>query len=106
MFHRGWKRVDARLIDTRLIPANQPGAVHMHECVVEFKNAAGQSVRVKVKQTTHAILLPANGRTVPLLVKPDDTKAVFDKRDPRINTSAITKARKKAEQERFDAKLG
>jgi hypothetical protein len=104
VFRRSWKRVDARLIDTRIIRVNQPGAPHMHECIVEFANADGRNIRLKVVQN-NAVSLPANGRIVPLLVKPDDSKAVFDKRDPRISSSAIDKARKTAEKERFDAEL-
>lgn len=105
MFHRGWKQVDARLVDTRIFRVSQPGAPHLHECVVEFQNAAGERVRLKVKQTSNAIELPAIGRTVPLLVSPDESKAVFDKSDPRINTSAIAKARHQAEKARFDSEL-
>ncbi|GAA2064784.1 hypothetical protein GCM10009839_90430 [Catenulispora yoronensis] len=97
--------MDGRLVDTRIFRVSQPGAPHLHECVVEFKNAAGEAVRLKVKQTSNAVILPAIGAKVPLLVSGDDTKAVFDKHDPRINTSALARARKQAEQERFDAEL-
>ncbi|WP_344656681.1 hypothetical protein [Catenulispora subtropica] len=104
MFHHRWKRVDGKLIDTRIIRVGRPGAPHMHECVVEFTNAAGRAVRLKVIQT-NVVQLPAMRGTVPLLVKPDDSKAVFDKRDPRINTNALAKTRKKAEKERFEREL-
>jgi len=106
MFRLNWRRVDARLVDSRTVVRNTTGSAsaHPHEAIVAFAGVDGREVRLKVWAPI-VVALPGKGGVVPLRVKPDDSKAVVDKRDSRINVNALAKARRTAEKERFDAQL-
>ncbi|WP_037604291.1 DUF3592 domain-containing protein [Streptacidiphilus rugosus] len=105
MFRRNWKRVTGTLIDSRIVGLNNANAAsHRREAVVEFTGGDGRKVRVKIKAAS-GVSLPANGRPVPLLVKPDDTEAVFDRHDPSIDVNALYKAGRRAERQRLDEAL-
>jgi hypothetical protein len=105
VFHRGWERVDGKLIDTRALgPFRQAKLLTQYECLVEFAGEDGQAVRLKVEEPL-GVRLPHKGGVVPLLVKPDGSEAVVDKHDPRINREALMKAEKQAGKARFDSEL-
>lgn len=42
---------------------------------------------------------------MPLLVSPDGKRAIFDKKDPRINVNAVNKADEQADEKRFRKQL-
>ncbi len=103
MFHRGWERVDGKVVDIRdLGPFPQARLLEKHECLVEFSHGDGRSVRLTVEEPL-GIRLPRKGGVLPLLVKPDGSEAVIDKHDARINRDALMKAEKQAGKTRFDA---
>ena len=51
------------------------------------------------------IVLPDAGGSVPLLVNPEGTQAVFDKHDPKINVNSLVEATENAEKARLDSEL-
>jgi hypothetical protein len=105
MFRRNWRRVDGRLIESRDLRPRSSGAVaHPQECIVEFTGNDGRTVRLAAYAAI-GIMLPDKGGVIPLLVKPDDSKAVVDRSDPRINLHKLAAARREAERERFDREL-
>ena len=105
VFHRGWERVDGRLLDTRdLGPFPQARLLEKHECLVEFTGDDGAAVRLTVEEPL-GVRLPRKGGVLPLLVKPDGSEAVIDKHDARINRDALMKAEKQAGKARFDSEL-
>lgn len=50
-------------------------------------------------------MLPAIGKRVPLLVRPDGTKAIFDRHDPRVNVNKVWKANEAADKARFQREM-
>jgi hypothetical protein len=110
MLHHGWERVDATIIDSRISRWKTLGEdgpeLPVHEYVVEFIRSGGQAARLLVQEPLRKVEVPGVGGVVPILVKPDGTKAVFDEHDPRINLAGITKAREDADKDRFRSELG
>lgn len=111
MFHFGWKKVEARLIDQRFLRrdaynVHQPGSsFQVHEYMVELPGADGSPVRLTIKEKTFKLRDPKIGDTVPVLVNRKRTKAAFDLKDPRLDAAAALKARQKARKERDEARF-
>jgi hypothetical protein len=105
MFRRNWRRVDGRLIESRTLrPHDSQAVAHPHECLVEFTGEDGTKIRLTARASI-VVVVPDKGGVIPLLVSPDDSKAVVDKRDPRVNLNARAKARLQAEKAQFDRAL-
>ncbi|WP_426507745.1 hypothetical protein ACPPVO_55720 [Dactylosporangium sp. McL0621] len=111
-FRRNWIRTTGRVLDSRIrksydnrVEGHVVGPPsHLHNYVVEFTAPNGESTRLEVEQHSETVDV-AIGSGVPLLVRPDGQRAIFDKKDPRINMMALSKARreaeKRADEERF-----
>jgi hypothetical protein len=106
VFHRNWVKTTGRVLDSRIRtiyhdrgPAGGR-SITLHNYVVEFRAPNGETTRLEVEQHLETIDV-AIGSEVPLLVSPDGKKAIFDKKDPRINVMAVVKANKEADMERF-----
>ena len=111
MFHRNWVKTTGRVLDSRIRTMYYPGgekgtaaSIPLHSYVVEFQAPDGQTTRLEVEQHIETVDIGIGG-DAPLLVSPDGTKAVFDKKDPRINVVAVSKAGEQADQERFRNEL-
>jgi hypothetical protein len=114
MFKIGWEKLDAKLIDQRFLErgdynVNTPGSYQVWEYIVEFTGPGGANVRLPIKEKTFKVDLPDAGGTVPILVNKKRTKAAFNLKDPRIDAVGALKrkqkARKKRDEERFEARL-
>jgi len=110
-FRRNWVRTTGRVLDSRIrrvlhshSSGQRIGSIPLHSYVVEFTAPDGRTTRLEVEQHLETIDV-AIGSEVPLLVKPDGTKAIFDEKDPRINMLAVHKANQKAAEERFREQL-
>jgi hypothetical protein len=111
MFRHGWVRTTGRVLDSRIRKLYYPGgekgtaaAIPLHSYIVEFQAPGGETTRLEVEQHIETVDV-AVGSHVPLLVKPDATKAVFDDKDPSINVMAVAKAGRDADTERFRQEL-
>ncbi len=112
MLHHNWVKTTGRVIDSRIRKVYHDRAddgtlgasIPLHNYIVEFRTPDGQTKRLEVEQHVETIDVGV-GSTVPLLVSPDGTKAILDKKDPAINLIAVSKARKQADQERFRRQL-
>ena len=109
MFHHDWHKIDAKLIDTRIIGvvggADGSPTFSKYECVVEFTMPDGHPTRLTVKAPPIVVVLPAIGKRVPLLVRPDGTKAIFDRHDPRVNVNKVWKATEAADKARLQREM-
>lgn len=111
-FRRNWVKTTGRVLDSRIRrvyhshSGGQVGgpSIPLHNYIVEFAAPNGETTRLEVEQHLETIDV-AMGSEVPLLVKPDGQKAIFDKNDPRINMMAVYKANEKAAEERFREQL-
>ncbi|HTJ39513.1 MAG TPA: hypothetical protein VL738_40320 [Dactylosporangium sp.] len=115
-FRRNWIKTTGRVLDSRIrewyhnrMRGHVIGMpIAMHNYIVEFTAPNGEPTKLEVEQHIETVDV-AIGSEVPLLVSPDAKKAVFDKKDPRINLMAVHKARKeaekKADEERFRRQL-
>ncbi len=74
--------------------------VMLYDYVVEFEAPSGGTTRREVKQKFDTREFKV-GETVPLLVRPDEKKVVFDMNDPKIKRVDEAKEHAKAEKERF-----
>jgi hypothetical protein len=105
MLRRNWRRVDGVLIESRALRPHDSAAVaHPHACIVEFGGNDGRTVRLTARASS-VVEVPDKGGVIPLLVKPDDSKAVVDAADPRVNVRKRLQALQQAEKERFDREL-
>jgi hypothetical protein len=111
MFHHNWVRTTGRVLDSRIrtMYRNHPDGrlghgIPLYNYIVEFQAPDGQTTRLEVEQHIETVNVDI-GSEVPLLVSPDGTKAVFDKKDPRINVVAVNKANKAADEERFRKRI-
>ena len=115
MFHIGWQKIDAKLVDQKFV---ERGSYNVHhsgssyqvwDYMVEFPGDDGNPIRLVIREKSFELKDPQVGDTVPVLVNKKRTKADFDLKDPRINAAAARKAREakqKAEDEaRFEEKL-
>lgn len=113
MFHRGWERSEAKLVDKRFVKkanhSNTLGAPEIWEYMVELEGRDGKPVRLTIREKSFKVVDHQLGVTVPVLVNPPRTEAVFDLKDPRIDAIAARKAKQAAQEaadkSRFDAKL-
>jgi hypothetical protein len=115
MFHIGWQRVDAKLIDQRFLRrdsynVNKGGSSYqVWEYMVELPGPDGMPVRLTIEEKTFKLKDPQIGDTVPVLVNRKRTKADFDLKDSRIDGIGALKAREKArkarDEARFESKL-
>ncbi len=111
MFHHNWVKTTGHVLDSRIRemyhdrPDGRLGlGIPLHSYIVEFQAPNGQTTRLEVEQHIETVAVDI-GSEVPLLVSPDGTKAVFDKKDPTINVIAVRKSNKAAEEERFRRQL-
>jgi hypothetical protein len=114
VFHFGWKKADAKLIDQRFVRrdaynVHQPGSSYqVWEYMVELAGADRAPVRLTFEEKTFKVKDPQIGDMVPVLVNRKRTKACFDLKDPRIDAIAAldarAKARKARDEARFEAK--
>src|SRR5215831_6403718 len=111
MFHHNWVRITGRVLDSRIRTMYYPGvekgtaaSIPLHSYVVEFQAPDGQVARLEVEQHIETVDIPIGG-DAPLLVKPDGTEAVFDRKDPRIAVMAVAKAGEQADKDRFRREL-
>ncbi len=104
---RKWVKTTGRVLDSRIrkmAHTKKAGAIPLHNYIVEFQAPSGQTTRLEVEQEIWAARASI-GDEVPLLVKPDATKAVFDKKDPRVNVIAVVEADRQVDEERFRRQL-
>jgi hypothetical protein len=112
MFHHNWVRTTGQVLDSRIRTIYNPktgsgtisDSIPLHSYIVEFRAPSGETTKLEVEQHIETIDVDV-GSDVPLLVSPDGTQAVFDKKDPRINVIAVSKANQAADKERFRAQL-
>ena len=115
---RGWKSVDAKLIDQRFLKRgayqSEMGGrtpYQVWEYMVELPAEQAAPVRLTIEEKTFKLGQPGPqiGETVPVLVNRKRTRGAFDLKDPRLDWQAARKdreGREKAEDEvRFQAKL-
>jgi hypothetical protein len=115
VFHIGWQKIDAKLVDQKFV---ERGSYNVHhsgssyqvwDYMVEFPGDDGNPVRLVIREKSFELELPEIGGTVPILVNKKRTKADFDLKDPRVSAGARRKARaarQKADDEaRFEEKL-
>jgi len=113
MFHHDWVKTTGRVLDSRIrtvYDTHADGelggpAIPLHNYVVEFRAPNGETTRLEVEQHIDTVAVSV-GSDVPLLVSPDGKKAIFDKKDPKINVKAVYQAGKEADEERFRKQLG
>lgn len=110
VFHFGWDRVDAKLIDQRFLRRGDynvtvPGSYQVWEYLVEFTDTGGGMVRLPIQEKTFKLRLPDLGGTVPIRVNRRRTKAAFDLKDPRIDAIAALKRAEKAREDRDEARF-
>lgn len=112
MFHHNWVKTTGHVIDSRvrkmLNTSDDPvggSYLTMHSYIVELRTPDGQLTRLEVEQHIDTIDVGI-GSKVPLLVSPDGTKAIFDKKDPTINVVAVMQAADQADRDRFRRELG
>ena len=111
MFHFGWQKVDAKLIDQRFLSRESYNVHHsgshyqVWEYMVELPGADCRPVRLTIEEKTFKLKDPRNGEMVPVLVNRKRTKAAFDLKDPRIDAIAAMKAREKAREARDEARF-
>ncbi len=116
MFRWGWAKLDARLIDQKLVRryATAPHSgvfIQEWDYIVELPaGVEGPAKRLVIREKTYKLDLPPTGGAVPVVVNRKRTKAAFDLEDPRIDAvgrlEAKEKARKQRDEERFKANLG
>ncbi len=116
MFHWGWERCDAKLVDQKFVrrtTANVKTGIYYQvwDYMVEIpKSLDGDPKRLVIRERTYKLDLPPVGGTVPVLVNKMRTKAAFDLKDPRIDAigrlDARAKAKKERDERRFKEKLG
>lgn len=110
MFHRTWVKTTGHVLDSRIRTMYRGGrngrgsSIPLHNYVVEFRAPDGATTRLEVEQHLDTIAVDV-GSEVPLRVRPDGKKAIFDKKDPRINVIAVSDARERADEERFRKRL-
>jgi hypothetical protein len=112
MFHHNWVKTAGRVLDSRIrrIYHSHPDgdiggpSITLHSYIVEFRAPNGETTRLEVEQHIETVDVGI-GSEVPLLVSPDGTQAIFDKKDPAINVMAVSKAREEADQKRFREQL-
>jgi hypothetical protein len=112
MFHHNWVKTTGRVLDSRIRTIYNPktgsgtisDSIPLHNYIVEFRAPSGKTTKVEVEQHIETVDVGV-GSDVPLLVSPDGTQAVFDKHDPAISVTAVFKANKQADEERFRAQL-
>ena len=111
MFHHNWVKTTGRVLDSRIrtmfhITRGGVGgaSVPLHNYIVEFRAPNGEMTKLEVEQQIDTVAVGV-GRQVPLLVSPDGEKAIFDKKDSRINVNAVSKADDEADKERFRKQL-
>jgi hypothetical protein len=112
MFHHNWVKTTGRVIDSRIRKmlntsdhAVGGSFLEMHSYIVELRTPAGELTRLEVEQHIDTVDVGI-GRHVPLLVSPDGTKAIFDKKDPSISVTAVVKANEQSDRDRFRRELG
>ena len=109
MFHHNWVKATGRVLDSRHRTKSDrfepdPSLIPLHSYIVEFRAPNGETNRLQVEQHIETVDVSI-GSDVPLLVSPDGKKAVFDKKDPRINANAVHERRVEADEERFRKQL-
>ena len=110
MFHFGWKKVDAKLIDQRFIRRDTHNVHHgayfqVWEYMVELPGLDDRPIRLTIKEKTYNLKDPQIGDMVPILVNRKRTKAAFDLKDPRIDAVGALKAKEKARKARDEARF-
>ena len=106
MFRWGWEQVEARVIDEKLVERKQTsGKKHrakyaIFDYMVEVALPEGGSKRLVVREKDVNLRTPVVGKTVPVLVNKERTKAEFDLDDHRIGFAAHQKIRKTRQKER------
>lgn len=109
LFHRGWVKTTGIVLD-KIVRSQRGGSNHLADAiflynyVVEFVAPDGEPSRRVVKQKFDTMEFGV-GAEVPLLVRPDGKKAVFDRTDPRIRRVDPAKEHAKAAEERFRKSL-
>jgi hypothetical protein len=111
MFHHNWVKATGRVLDSRIRTMYNPdhdaggSSFALHNYIVEVRKPDGETIRLEVEQHIETIAV-AIGSEVPLLLSPDGEKAIFDRKDPKINVMAVQKASEQADKERFRRQLG
>ena len=100
LFHRNWVKTTGRVLDSRIRTMVGKSYRPVYNYVVEFVAPTGQTARFEVK-APYGVVKVYVGNEMPLLVRPDGKKAVVDKMHPSINATAVDRANRKAEKERF-----
>jgi hypothetical protein len=109
LFRRSWVKTTGTVLDSRVRRIHYPrsgpgGSVHLHNYIVELRVPSGETKRLEVEQQIWAVPVEIGGDAY-LIVKPDGTKAVFDKQDPRVNVVEVVKLNTEADEERFRQQL-
>ena len=111
MFHHNWVKATGRVLDARIRKVynsrtgqgTRGSSIPLHSYIVEFAAPSGELTKLEVEQ--HDTIDVDVGSEVPLLVSPDATQAVFDRKDPSLDPLAVSAAREAADHERFREQL-
>jgi hypothetical protein len=112
MFHHNWVKTTGHVLDSRIrtVYYTRSGgeiggpSIPLHNYIVEFRAPNGETTKLEVEQHIEHTDVGV-GDEVPLLVSPDGQKAIFDKKDSKINVNAVYKADQDADNERFRKQL-
>jgi hypothetical protein len=112
MFRHNWVKTTGHVLDSRIRKMYNPrtgsgtisDSIPLYNYIVEFRAPNGETTKLEVEQHIETIEVDV-GSEAPLLVSPDGKKAIFDKNDSKINVSAVYKADKQADKERFRKQL-
>ena len=119
MFRIGWEKVDATLIDQKLVrkdayQSEMGGRTRFQvwDYMVELPGRDGTPTRLVIREKSFEVELPPIGGIVPVRVNKRHTKAEFDLDDARISTRVKQKQaeerrkQRQAEKEaRFERRL-
>ncbi len=111
MFHIGWERTTAKLIDQVRVrkdayQSEMGGRTpfEVWDYMVEVTGRDGQPTRLVIREKSFEVKLPPIGQEVPVLVNRRRTKAAFDMDDPVISTRMHQKAAAARREERDAAR--
>ena len=110
MFRWGWERLEGRVIDEKFVERKETGGkkkkhhYQVLDFMVELPGLDGQPTRLIIREKSFNLRLPLVGKTAPVLVNKQRTRAEFDLEDPRVGAAAQHARSKQARSERDKAR--
>jgi hypothetical protein len=96
--HRTWVKASGSVLDSRFHSARDSYVRLAY--IVQFTGPDGRTTKLEIVGDPRTLGVNV-GATVPLLVRPDGQRAVFDRLDPQINAVEVVRRRRKADEDRF-----